>query len=103
MGARMDRSELLAKIQVQQMWLEDARGKSLAPQLEAWKSKYLAANNLKQLDTQGLEQLLKALESMTKPPIGDIEEMDRRVCDRIQAGDYAIGFIEQTIVDDEYF
>lgn len=98
----MDRSELLARIQVQQMWLEDARGKSLAPQLEAWKSKYLASNNLKYLDTQGLEQLLKALESMTKPPIG-VEEMDRRVCDRIKAGDYAIAFVEQTIVDDEYF
>lgn len=99
----MGRAELLARIQVQQMWLEDTRGKPLAPQLEAWKSKYLAANNLKRLDVQGLEQLLKALESMTKPPIGDVEETDRRVCDRIKAGDYAIGFVEQTIVDDEYF
>lgn len=98
----MDRADLLAKIQVQQMWLEDLRGKSLAPQLEAWKNKYLAANNLTHLDTQGLEQLLKALESMPKTAVSDVEALDLKIRDRIKAGDYAIRFAEE-IVDEEYF
>ena len=98
----MDRSELLAKIQGQQMWLEDIRGKSLAPSLDLWKAKYLAANNLTLLNTQGLESLLKALESMTKTSVSNVEELDVRSRDRIKAGDYAIAFIEE-IVDDEYF
>lgn len=98
----MDRSELLAKIQCQQMWLEDIRGKSLAPQLETWKNKYLAANNLTYLDTQGLEQLLKALESMAKTAVSDVEELDLKTRSRISAGDYTIGFVEE-IVEDEYF
>ena len=100
----MDRSELLAKIQVQRMWLEDIRGKSLAPQLEAWKTKYLAVNNLTCLDTQGLEQLLKALESMAKTMVGDVEGLDLKMRSRIKAGDYAIGFVEEIIDDnDGYF
>jgi hypothetical protein len=98
----MDRSELLAKIQCQRMWLEDIRGKSLTPQLETWKAKYLAANNLTHLDVQGLEQLLKALESMPKISVGDAEGLDARMRDRIKAGDYAIAFVEE-IVDEEYF
>lgn len=98
----MDRSELLAKIQVQRMWLEDIRGKPLTPQLETWKTKYLAANNLTCLDTQGLEQLLKALESMAKTMVGDVEGLDLKTRSRINAGDYAIGFVEE-IIDDEYF
>lgn len=84
------------------MWLEDIRGKSLAPQLEAWKTKYLAANNFTCLDTQGLEQLLKALESMTKTAVSDVEGLDLKMRSRINAGDYAIGFVEE-IIDDEYF
>jgi hypothetical protein len=84
------------------MCLEDIRGKSLAPQLEAWKTKYLTANNLTHLDTQGLELLLKALESMPKTSVSDIEGLDLRMRDRIKAGDYAIAFVEE-IVDDEYF
>jgi hypothetical protein len=98
----MGRSELLAKIQVQRMWLEDIRGKSLAPQLEAWKAKYLTANNLTHLDTQGLEQLLKALESMPKTSVGDVEGLDLRIRDRIKAGDYAIAFTEE-VIEEEYF
>ena len=98
----MDRSELLAKIQCQRMWLEDIRGKSLAPQLEAWKTKYLAANNLTHLDTQGLEQLLKALESMSKTSVGDVDGLDLRMRDRIRGGNYATRFVEE-IVDGEYF
>lgn len=99
----MDHSELLAKIQYQQMWLEDIRGKPLTPQLETWKTKYLAASNLTCLDTQGLEQLLKALESMAKTVIGDVEGLDLRMRSRIKAGDYAIGFVEEIVEDDGYF
>lgn len=99
----MDRSELLAKIQVQRMWLEDIRGKSLAPQLEAWKAKYLTTSNLTHLDTQGLELLLKALESMTKTAVGDVEGLDLKVRSRINSGDYAIGFVEEIVDDNEYF
>ena len=99
----MDRSELLAKIQCQRMWLEDIRGKSLAPQLEAWKTKYLSANNLMHLDVQGLEQLLKALESMVKTSVSDVEELDLKMRDRIKAGDYAIRFVEEIVDDEEYF
>ena len=98
----MDRSELLAKIQCQRMWLEDIRGKSLAPQLETWKTKYLTANNLTHLGIQGLEQLLKALESMPKTSVGDVDGLDLKVRDRVKAGNYAIAFVEE-IVDDEYF
>ena len=98
----MDRSELLAKIQCQRMWLEDIRGKSLAPQLEGWKAKYLATNNLTYIDTQGLEQLLKALESMAKTSVVDVEGLDARIRDRIKAGNYAIGFVEE-IIEGEYF
>ena len=98
----MDRAELLAKIQVQRMWLEDIRGKSLVPQLEAWKVKYLTTNNLTHLDTQGLEQLLKALESMPKTAVSNVEGLDARIRQRISAGDYAIRFVEE-IVDEEYF
>ena len=98
----MDRSEVLAKIQCQQMWLEDIRGKSLAPSLDSWKAKYLAANNLTLLDTQGLESLLKALESMAKTLVSDVEGLDVKMRSRIKADDYAIAFIEE-IVDEEYF
>lgn len=98
-----DRSELLTKIQVQRMWLEDARGKSLAPQLETWKNKYLAANNLTHLDTQGLEQLLKALESMTKATVSNAEELDSQARERIKVGDYSIRFVKKIVEDDEYF
>lgn len=84
------------------MWLEDIRGKSLVPQLEAWKVKYLTTNNLTHLDTQGLEQLLKALESMPKTAVSNVEELDLRARERISAGDYAIRFVEE-IVDEEYF
>lgn len=99
----MDRSELLAKIQCQRMWLEDIRGKSLAPQLEVWKTKYLATNNLSYIDTQGLEQLLKALESMARTSVADVEGLDARMRDRVKAGDYAIGFVKENIEDEEYF
>lgn len=99
----MDPSELLAHIQCQQMWLEDIRGKSLAPQLEAWKNKYLATNNLTHLDTQGLEQLLKALESMVKAAVSNFEELDSQARERIKAGDYSIRFVEKIVEDDEYF
>jgi hypothetical protein len=85
------------------MWLEDIRSKSLAPQLEAWKTKYLAANNLTHLDTQGLEQLLKALESMPKTSVGDVEGLDLKIRDRIKAGNYAIAFAEEIVEDEEYF
>jgi len=99
----MDRSELLTRIQVQRMWLEDIRGKSLAPQLEIWKNKYLAANNLTHLDAQGLEQLLKALESMTKATVSNAEELDSQMRERIKSGDYSIRFVEKIVEDDEYF
>lgn len=99
----MDRSKLLAKIQCQQMWLEDIRGKSLAPQLEIWKNKYLTANNLTHLDTQGLEQLFKALESMVKAAVSNFEELDSQARERIKAGDHSIRFVEKIVEDDEYF
>lgn len=99
----MDRSELLTRIQVQRMWLEDIRGKSLAPQLEIWKNKYLAANNLTHLDTQGLEQLFKALESMSKATVSNVEELDSQMRERIKSGDYSIRFVEKIVEDDEYF
>ena len=84
------------------MWLEDIRGKSLASSLDLWKAKYLAANNLTLLDTQGLESLLKAFESMAQTSVSNVEELDVRSRDKIRAGDYAIAFVEE-IVDDEYF